>query len=49
MIQRSTKKEAASSQSKYLLGIAYLVSLLFFSLAYAEILDKSKLKKLELI
>ena len=42
MIQRSTKKEVASSQSKYLLGIAYLVSLLFFSLAYAEILDKSK-------
>ncbi|WP_223259460.1 TolC family protein [Candidatus Methylopumilus rimovensis] len=42
MIQRSTHKQVARRQSKPLLGIAYLTSMLCFSLAFAEIVDQSK-------
>ena len=42
MIQRSTHKQVARRQSKPLLCIAYLTSMLCFSLAFAEIVDQSK-------
>lgn len=42
MIQRSTHKQVARRQSKPLLGITYLTSMLCFSLAFAEIVDQSK-------
>ncbi|MEY4210510.1 MAG: hypothetical protein RLZ92_890 [Pseudomonadota bacterium] len=42
MIQQSTHKKVARSQSRFLLGLAYLTSMLCFSLAFAEIVDQSK-------